>query len=267
MSTDPAEKATIKTSVDARGIARITLNRAERRNAMNPQMIAELTAAITAAGENPDVRCLVLSGAGKTFCAGADLNWLGDVAQMSADEIRADSGRLQNLFRTLAESPKLTIGRVQGAAMAGGLGLVACCDAVVCRDDAKFSVSEVRLGLVPGVISSFLLARLGVGAFRYEAITGRVFDADAALNNGLIHGIADSDSALDQLVEQHVNLALAASPAAIADCKLLLNDIGAGIDPASYEKALDWNVKTRQSASGQEGIAAFLGKHKPNWVK
>ena len=258
---------TINLVIDDRSVARITLNRPEQRNAMNPQMIAELTAAIKAANENGDVRCLVLEAAGKAFCAGADLNWLGDVAQMSPDEIRADSGRLQNLFRTLVESPKLTIGRVQGAAMAGGLGLVACCDAVVCRADAKFSVSEVRLGLVPGVISSFLLARLGTGPFRYEALTGRIFDADAALRNGLVHALAGSDTELDELVERHVGHALAASPAAIADCKLLLNDIGAGIDPASYEKALNWNVKTRQSASGQEGITAFLGKRPADWVR
>jgi len=257
---------TIETHIDERGVARITLNRPDRRNAMNPQMIAELTEAITKVNGNAHVRCLVIAGAGKAFCAGADLNWLGDVAAMTADELRADSGRLQALFRALVESPKLTIGRVQGAAMAGGLGLAACCDAVVCRADAKFSVSEVRLGLVPGVISSFLLPRLGTGAFRYEALTGRIFDAEAALRNGLIHQIADSDAALDEGVEEHVGHALAASPAAIADCKLLLNDIGAGIDPASYEKALDWNVKTRQSTSGQEGITAFLNRRKSDWA-
>ena len=259
--------ATVATQVDDKGVARITLNRPERRNAMTAQMIGELTEAIREASADSAVRCLLLTGEGKVFCAGADLNWLGDVAGMDEAELKEDSRRLQDLLRTLSDSPKLTIARVQGAAMAGGLGLVACCDAVVALDGARFSVSEVRLGLVPGIISGFLLPRLGPGRLRYEALTGRVFSTDDALRSGLVHAVAESEAELDELVEQHIGYALAASPDAIADCKLLLNEVGAGIDAARYDQGLAWNVKARRSTAGQEGVGAFLAKRPASWVR
>lgn len=258
---------TVTSRVDGNGVARITLNRPERRNAMTAQMIGELTEAIREASADNAVRCLLLAGEGKVFCAGADLNWLGDVAGMNEAELREDSRRLQDLLRALSDSPKLTIARVQGAAMAGGLGLVACCDAVVALAGTQFSVSEVRLGLVPGIISGFLLPRLGAGRLRYEALTGRVFSTDDALRSGLVHAVAESGAALDDLVEQHIGYALAASPDAIADCKLLLNDVEAGIDAGRYDQGLAWNVKARRSKAGQEGVTAFLAKRPADWVR
>jgi methylglutaconyl-CoA hydratase len=258
--------AVIRIDRDDRGVATITLNRPEVRNAINPQMIGEITDAFLAASADDAIRAVVVQGAGKVFCAGGDLNWMRDVEGYTEDEVAADSRRLQDMYRSINECPKTTIARIHGAAMAGGLGIAACCDASLAVGTTNFRVSEVRLGIVPGIIGPFLLARIGNSWLRHLAVTARMFDGEEALRIGLVHGVAEDEAALDALVAGHVILALEASPEAVAETKRLIAGIGGGPDPAVFDDALAWNVRTRRSSAASEGIGAFLERRKASWV-
>lgn len=258
---------TIRIDRDERGIARVTLDRPGVRNAINAQMITELTDAFTALNADEAVRAILLAGAGKVFCAGADLNWMRAVADQSREEVTEDSRRLQALYRTLNESPKPTICRVQGGAYAGGVGLVACCDIVLATREARFAVTEVKLGIVPGVISPFLFPKLGASWTRYLAVTGVPVTAPEAQRAGLVHEVADDEAALDERVEQHLGLALAASPEAIAACKSLVSMVLGEQGETLAERTLDANVKARFSSAGQAGMGAFLARKPPPWAE
>ncbi len=260
------ETGTLAVSRDRRGIATITLDRPAVRNAMNPQMMDELAASVAELGAEEAVRAIVLRGNGPVFCAGADLNWMRDTEGASLEEVAADSRRLQAMYAALAACPKMTIACVHGAAMAGALGLVSCCDVAVAAAATKFCLSEVRIGLAPGIISSFLLPRIGPGWLRYFAIGAIVFETEEAVRAGLIHEVAADQADLDARVEAHCKLALAASPEAVAATKALLAEMGAAPDQALLETALSWNVGTRSSEAAKEGIGAFLERRKPRWV-
>jgi methylglutaconyl-CoA hydratase len=251
---------------DDRGVATITLNRPEVRNAINPEMIGEVTDAFTTLSADAAVRAVVVRGAGKVFCAGGDLNWMRDVEGYTEDEVAEDSRRLQNMYRAINECPKTTIARIHGAAMAGGLGIAACCDASLAVKNTNFRVSEVRLGIVPGIIGPFLLARIGTTWLRHLAVTARMFDGDEALRIGLVHGVAEDEARLDTIVAEHVTLAMEASPEAVAETKRLIAGIGSGPDPTTFDDALAWNVRTRRSDAASEGIGAFLERRKADWV-
>jgi len=251
---------------DARGVATVNLNRPDVRNAINPEMIGEITDAFTALSADDAVRAVLVRGAGKVFCAGGDLNWMRDVEGYSEDEVAEDSRRLQNMYRVINECPKTTIARIHGAAMAGGLGIAACCDASLAVRNTNFRVSEVRLGIVPGIIGPFLLARIGNTWLRHFAVTARMFDGDEALRIGLVHGVAENEAALDALVADHVTLALESSPEAVGETKRLVAGIGGGPDAAVFDDALAWNVRTRRSAAASEGIGAFLERRKASWT-
>ena len=261
-----ADNGTLAVSRDGRGIATVALDRPAMRNAMNPALMDALTAAITELGADPAVRAIVLCGNGPVFCAGADLNWMRDTEGASAQDVAADSRRLQSMYAALASCPKMTIARIHGAAMAGGLGLVGCCDVAVAASGTKFCLSEVRIGLAPGIISSFLLPKIGPGWLRYFAIGAIVFGTEEATRAGLIHQTAADEADLDARVQAHCRLALAASPEAIAATKALLADMAAAPEAALFETALSWNVRTRTSDAAKEGIAAFLERRKPRWV-
>ncbi len=261
-----SDASTIRVSRDSRGIATVTLDRPEVRNAMNPEMIGEISDAFAALSADDTVRAVVVRGAGKGFCSGGDLNWMRDVEGYTAEEVADDSRRLQDMYRAIADCPKPTIARIHGAAMAGGLGIAACCDTGLASADAVFRVSEVRLGIVPGIIGPFLLAKIGASRLRYLAVTAKMFDAGEALRAGLIHGVAADEEALDELVAEHETLALEASPEAIAETKRLIAAIGGGPDPDVFEAALGWNVRTRMSDAAHDGIGAFLERRPAPWA-
>ena len=257
---------TISVETDPRGIAIVALDRPERRNAIDPEMMDELRAALERIGRDDTVRAIVLRGNGKVFSAGGDLNWMRDTEGATEDEVRRDSARLQGVYAAMAACPKMIVGRLHGAAMAGALGLVACCDVTIAEADTRFCLSEVRLGLAPGIIAGFLMPRIGAGWFRYLATGAVVFGTDLAARCGLIHEVAEDDADLDARVEAHCRLALAASPEAIAATKALIADLGYGPDPALFATGLGWNVRTRMSDAAQEGIGAFLERRKAGWV-
>jgi methylglutaconyl-CoA hydratase len=256
---------TIAVSTEVNGIASVTLNRPEVRNAMNARLIAEVTDAFTALGADQGVRAIVVQGAGKAFCAGADLNWMRDVEDHSSEEVAADSRWLEAMYRAIDECPKTTIARLHGAAMAGALGITACADVAIAEKGTKFCVSEVRLGLTPGIISTFVLPKVGASRLRYWAVSAVVFEAEEALRAGLVHQIADGEEDLDSRIDAQIGLALTASPDAVAWSKQLLAEASGAGDAAAFDRGLDWNLRARTSDVAKAGIAAFLDKRPPPW--
>jgi len=189
-----AEYETIAVSRDG-PVATVSLNRPDVRNAMNPVMISEITAVFTAFNTDDDVRVIILRGEGNVFCAGGDLNWMKDVLGQTEAEVVEDSRLLLNMYRSINDSPKLVIASLRGAAVAGGLGIISCADVVIAEAQTKFCISEVKIGLVPGIIAAFILPRMGPGWFRYLSKTAILFDTDTARTAGLIHEIANDDAA------------------------------------------------------------------------
>ncbi len=257
---------TIETQL-AQGIAVIWLNRPDARNAMNDQMLAELNDAMDAAGEDDDVRVIVLAGRGKAFCAGGDLNWMKTARGMTPEAARADSAPLANLLRKLYESPKPTVARVQGPAYAGGMGLVAACDIAIASTDAKFCLSEVKLGLIPAMISPYVIKAMGEPSARRYFITGEVFDAAEAYRIGFVHDICPPEE-LDGTVNIILGHLVQGGPNALGECKKLVQDmVGRPIDDAIVADTAARIARVRASDEAQEGIASFFEKRKPNWVK
>ncbi|KRE95019.1 enoyl-CoA hydratase [Frateuria sp. Soil773] len=252
---------------DHDGVRHLTLQRAEVHNAFDDRLIAELTAALQAAGGDAGVRAVVLGGAGASFSAGADLNWMRGMAAAGEEENRADSLRLAALMRTLQFLPKPTIARVNGAAYGGGVGLVACCDIAIGVDGAKFGLTEVKLGLVPAVISPYVIAAIGLRQARRLFLTGETFDAAAAMRIGLLHQVVAAE-ALDDAVQATLRLLAKAGPLAQAEAKRLALGM-AGLDEAQAERIDRDNAaliaRLRVSAEGQEGLGAFLAKRAPAW--
>ena len=246
----------------------ITLNRPQVHNAFDDGLIAALTAAFERADADPDVRAVVLTGNGSCFSAGADLNWMRSMAGASEQENRDDSLRLARLMRTLQFLPKPTIARVNGAAYGGGVGLVACCDIAVGIDTAKFALSEVKLGLVPAVISPYVIAAIGLREARRLFITGEVFEAATAARIGLLH-MAVAATELDETIERQLYLLAKAGPNAQREAKQLALRIG-DTDAAQAEHIDAANAqlisRLRASEEGQHGLSAFLDKRAPRWV-
>jgi methylglutaconyl-CoA hydratase len=227
--------------------------RPERRNAFDAALIAELTSAF---GDVGDARAVVLSGDGASFSAGADVEWMRSSVDLSFDENVADALRLRAMLDAIDSCPAPVVARVQGHALGGGCGLVACCDVVVAEPSALFAFSEVKLGIVPAVISPFALAKIGTSAARRWFVTGERFSADVALRIGLIHEVADD---LDAAVEHILGELLSAGPVAARAAKELARE------PQSAEETAHRIAAHRTSAEGQEGLRAFLDKRKPNW--
>ena len=250
---------------DARGVATLTLNRPERRNAFDDAIIADLTAALRQVAADTAVRVLVLSGAGTAFSAGGDLNWMRRMAGYGEAENVADAMRLATMLRTLNELPKPAIARVNGAAFAGGVGLICCCDIAVASADAVFSISEVRLGLVPATIGPYVTAAIGPRAARRYCLTGETFAAAEALRLGLVHDAVPA-AALDEAVERVVAALLAGGPRAEARAKRLIAETA---DRPVTEEVMLLTARTiaaaRASDEGREGVTAFLERRKPAW--
>ncbi|MBL8831640.1 MAG: enoyl-CoA hydratase/isomerase family protein [Rhodospirillales bacterium] len=258
--------AGFQTQVDTRGVATLWLDRPELHNAFDDALIAALTAELGRLAGDASVRVLVLAGRGKSFSAGADLNWMKRMAGYSEAENRRDADALAGLMRVLDAFPKPAIARVQGAAFGGGVGLVACCDIAVAVDTATFCLSEAKLGLIPSVISPYVVAAIGARAARRYFLTAEIFDAAKAKNLGLLHEAVPAD-ALDAAIEAIVAPLLAAGPAAQAECKALVARVSRGpVDDAMVADTAARIARIRVSPEGREGIAAFLEKRKPAWA-
>lgn len=258
------QTGTIDIAVDARGVARLTLARPEKHNAMSAAMIAELTEAATRLGSDPAVRVVVLAGAGTSFCAGADLDWMR--AQIAADgpTRAAGAAALARMLGALDAMPKPLIGSVQGNVLGGGIGLMSVCDVVVAAQTARFGLTETRLGLIPATIGPYVVARMGAARARRVFMSGRVFDADEAQELGLVARVVPPAS-LDAAIEAEVRPYLDCAPGAVAAAKALVRDLGPTIDEAVIVRTIAALVSRWESPEAVEGIAAFFDKRKPGW--
>ncbi len=251
----------------AGGVATIWLNRPDLRNAMNDELLAELTQAIRGAIADPAARVIRLAGRGKAFCAGADLNWMKKGREMSPEESRKDSGVLAGVLRLLYESPKPTVARVHGPAFAGGMGLVTACDIAVASTEAKFCLSEAKLGLIPAMISPYVIRKMGESHARRYFLTAEVFNAAEAWRIGMVTELAQPDE-LDDKLDAIIGHLLQGGPTALGECKRLVRDMtGRAIDDALTDETAARIAASRATDEAQEGIAAFFGKRKPAWVQ
>ena len=257
---------TLKTQIDERGIATVTLMRADVHNAFNDDLIWELNNAFTQLGSNETVRAIVLTGAGKSFSAGADLNWMKTAARYTEEQNMRDALRLSEMLSTLNTCPKPTLAIVNGAAFGGGVGLVACCDIAIAVEGAKFSLSEVKLGLTPATISPYVVAAIGQRAARRYFLTAERFDATEARRIGLVHETAPSLQEAFSLGHIFIKSLLEGAPIAHAEAK----DLIAAVAGKEFTDALRTDTAKRiairrVSAEGTEGLTAFLEKRKPTW--
>jgi methylglutaconyl-CoA hydratase len=235
-------------------VLRVTLARPERRNAFDAALIAELRDAFSDVG---DARVVVLAGDGPSFCAGADVDWQRAAIDLSYDENVEDAMRLYAMLEAIDGCPAPVVARIQGYALGGGSGLAACCDIAIAGEDAVFGFSEVKLGIIPAVISPFVLPRIGTGAARRYFLTGERFGAEVALRIGLAHEVAeDLDAAADRVVGE----LLTSGPQAAREAKRLVRTAPTGVDTAQIAARL------RASPEGQDGLRAFLERRKPSWT-
>ena len=247
-------------------VARIWLDRPELRNAFDEVVIHELSEAFSQAGAASEARVIVLGANGPAFCAGANLNWMRRAAEFTHEQNLADAGGLAEMLRTIHESPKPVIARVQGDTYAGGMGLVAACDVAVSVDTAWYCLSEVKIGLIPATISPYVLRAMGTRAAQRYFLTGERFSAAEAHRIGFVHEVVAPD-ALDAKVAEIVKAFTGASPAAVRACKQLIADVaGREIDDALIEKTVQGIADIRASEEGREGVQAFLEKRKPSWI-
>lgn len=253
----------------ADGVCTVALNRPDLHNAFNAELIQSLSDTFTELNANNDIRVVVLTGAGKSFSAGADLNWMRSMADASEAENRDDSIRLAAMFRAINNVNKPVIARVNGHAFGGGVGMLACVDMVIAVDSAKFGLTEVKLGLIPATIAPLVQAKIGQSQMRRYAVSGEVMDARQAQRIGLVHEVVPIE-ALDDTVNKHIELFRQAGPVAAAECKRLVQAVaGLSGKPQNEQDAVtaEWIARLRVSAEGQHGLRAFLDKEEPDWRK
>ena len=247
------------------GVARVWLNRPEVRNAFDGVMVTELRQVVDDLAADDSVRVVVVGGRGKAFCAGADLEWMKAVAAFGREDNLREAGAMADLFFAISASPKPIVARVHGAALGGGAGLVAACDIAVAALGTRFGFTEVRLGLIPAVISPYVVRRIGESAARELILTGERFDAAKAHEVGLVRA-AVPDADLDAAVDGRVRELLQAGPHAIAEAKALLRSVAGRRLEDVRDDVIERIARVRASAEGQEGLRAFLEKRKPDWV-
>ncbi len=250
-------------------VARVALNRPQVHNAFDDALVAELTEALGALDRDSGVRFIVLTGQGSTFSAGADLNWMRGMARANEAENRNDSERLAALMRTLNTLAKPAIARVNGSAYGGGVGLVACCDIAIAADTAKFGLTEVKLGLVPAVISPYVVAAIGARQARRLFVTGEIFDAVCAQRIGLVHETVPI-ATLDEAIDRVLHWLAKGGPHAQREAKHLALGLGGVLDINSGRtdmKNAALIARLRVSPEGQEGLSAFLDKRPPAWAR
>ncbi|NBN80435.1 crotonase/enoyl-CoA hydratase family protein [Microvirga tunisiensis] len=255
---------TIRIDTDPRGVATLTLARAEKHNSLSATMIAELTAAAEQLGADPAVRVVILTGEGASFCAGGDLDWMR--AQFTADRATriAEARKLAVMLQALNELPKPLIGRVQGQAFGGGIGMMSVCDVCIAVDGAKFGLTETRLGLIPATISPYVVARMGEGKARRVFMSARLFDAAEARDLDLVARVVAAEE-LGVAVEREVKPYLAAAPGAVARAKALARSLGTPITEAVIAATIERLADCWEDPEAHEGISAFFDKRKPAW--
>ena len=246
-------------------VLRITLNRPEVRTAFDEDVIASLTAAASTAAGDDTIRAIVLAGGGKAFCAGADVGWMAKAIAYTHGENLRDAEDLARMLERLDTLSVPLIGRVQGAALGGGVGLAAVCDIVIAADDAVFALSEVKLGILPAVVSPYVLRKIGVSAARELFLTGSRFGAARAREIGLVHEIVPAAD-LDAAVARRVDEILSAGPRAVATAKALIREISGAHPDDVIGVTTNKIAAQRVSEEGQEGLRAFLEKRKPRWT-
>jgi len=259
---------TLTSNTDQRGVLTLCMNRPEVHNAFDAVMIQELTTALQAADRDDMVRMVVITGTGSCFSAGADLNWMRSLVNASQDDNERDALRLADLMRSLNYLSKPTIARINGAAFGGGVGLIAACDITIAVDSARFGLTEARLGLVPAVISPYVIRRMGETHARRYFLSAERFDSQRAFDIGLVQQTVAAEH-LDDMLEQMIRQVLNGGPLAVAHCKQLVFEI-AGHNEHTQRKTDEMTARLiarlRVSPEGQEGLAAFLEKRNPNWI-
>lgn len=256
---------TITMGTDTRGVATLTLNRPDKHNAMSAQMLADLTHAAADLGADDRVRVVILTGAGASFCAGGDLGWMRDQAEMDAPTRSKEAGKLASMLGALNTLPKPLIGRVQGNAFGGGVGLAAVCDVAIGVDTLKMGFTETRLGIIPATIGPYVLARMGEGRARRVFMSARLFGAAEAIDLGLLaRAVPVAD--LDAAIEAEVNPYLSCAPGAVAAAKKLARDLGPRIDDAVVAQTIKALADRWETEEAAEGIDAFFAKRKAAWV-
>lgn len=247
------------------GAAIIRLNRAELHNAFNEKMMRELTCAIGEAGSDSSARVVVIAGEGKSFCAGADIHWMQRMVDYTREENIRDAAVMSKMLHAIRACPKPVIARVHGAAFGGGVGLVAACDMAVALPQVVFCLSEVKLGIIPAMISPFVLEKIGAAARRY-ALTAERFDGVEAKRIGLVSEVVEDAAGLDAWIDGIEAAVKQVGPRAVAECKRVLRDVidaeWGGVEALTTERIAD----VRVSAEGQEGLRAFLDKRPPSWM-
>lgn len=252
--------------VSQEGVATVTLNRPEKRNAFDELLIANLREVFETLKGADRVRIVFLRGAGESFCAGADIDWMRRQGERSQSDNEEDALALAHMLKALHELPQLTVALVQGAAMGGGAGLAAAADVAVALKDARFRFSEVRLGLTPATISPYVIAAIGPRWANALFATAESFDGAFAERIGLVQYAVDDAQAMSAMMEHLADLALAAAPGAVADSKALVRHVaGHKIDEGLAKETAHRIALRRGSAEGKEGLAAFLEKRKPGW--
>ncbi len=258
---------TLHVEKDGFGVAAVYLNKPELHNAFDENLIADLTSYLQALDKDDSVRIVVLAAKGASFSAGADLSWMKKMAGYGVEENVQDAKKLAELMRVLNGLSKPTVAKVQGSAFGGGVGLIACCDIAVSVDKAMFALSEARLGLIPAVISPYVIAAMGERASRRYFLSGERFSADVAQLYGLVHEVVDADN-LDEAVDQITSALLECGPEAQAESKRLIAKVAGRLkDPDLIEETAQKIAAIRASQEGREGIAAFLEKRAPKWLK
>ena len=249
----------------AQRVATITLNRPEKRNALNAQVVTELKQAFAQAAKDKEAKVIVLAAAGDAFCAGADLAYLQELQTNSFEENVADSSHLKDLFYQIYTHPKVVIAKIQGHAIAGGCGLATVCDLSVTVDEAKFGYTEVRIGFIPAIVKVFLLRKIGEGKSKELLLTGDLISADEAKAFGLVNDVVSAE-ALDETVDQLAQKLVAKNS---GQSMMLTKQMIAEVQAMGLEEGLQYaaeqNAKARATADCQKGIAAFLNKEKPSW--
>ncbi len=242
-------------------VLEIVLNRPDKRNSFNPEMIQELTKAFSNIG---DARVVLLRGEGTSFCTGADLEWMKSVKNFTLEENRKDSETLYKMFEALKRCPVPVIGQVHGHVMGGALGLLALCDIAAAEKETKFCFSEVKLGLVPAVISPFVLSKMPIGRARRWMLTGEIFGATEASQDGLVNFVGSMDE-VNKFVSEILDLYKKLGPQAVKDTKYLLTNLSSWTEEKSFKETTRVIAERRVSDEGQEGLASFLEKRSPSW--
>jgi methylglutaconyl-CoA hydratase len=258
---------TVLLNIDDRGVATITLNRPDLHNAFNDEVIARLTRLFAEVTANKKIRAMVLASTGASFSAGAELGWMKRAATFTYEENLADARKIAQMMDDLARIPKPTIALVQGAAYGGGVGLVSACDIVIAIATATFSLSEVKLGLIPATISPHVVAAIGARQAKRYFTTAERFDGVTAQRIGLVHEIVGAPEDLGATRDRILSQILQAGPEAVAAAKDLVFAVaGQPINPELMDDTARRIADRRMSAEGQEGLSAFLEKRKPNWI-